>query len=328
LSSGVVPNLFKLAIVQPLIKKPSLDPTVLSNFRPISKLPFLSKILERSVYIQLKAFLDKSDFLKVFQSGFKPLHSTETALLKVFNDILLATDSGDYVILVLLDLTAAFDTIHHSILLSHLEHCVGIRGTALAWFKSYLTQRTFSVRLDEFRSSSASLSCGVPQGSILGPLLFSLYLLPLGSILRKHKIALHCYVDDTQVYVPLKRKDAYSIQTLVMCLEEVKAWMAVNFLNFNENKTEVIVFGPGGTSGSISTSAPVDLGPLAQYGTPVITNLGFRIDEDFRLDGQISTVVKSCFFSAETFGKDKKHSFQRSIYNNNPRFHYNPAGLL
>uniref|UniRef100_A0A3B5PWV6 Reverse transcriptase domain-containing protein n=1 Tax=Xiphophorus maculatus TaxID=8083 RepID=A0A3B5PWV6_XIPMA len=256
LSSGVVPASFKHAVVQPLLKKPGLDQTVLANYRPISKLPFLSKVLEKLVYCQLKQFLDYNGILEVFQSGFKTLHSTESALIRVFNDILLACDSGNHVVLILLDLTAAFDTVDHGILISRLHHVVGIGGTVLKWFRSYLEERTISVKIGDSESSAASMPYGVPQGSILGPLLFSLYLLPLGSVLRKHGISFHCYADDCQIYLPLKQKDVHSIKHLLACLGDIKAWLALNFLNFNENKTEVMVFGPSDSCESSS----VDLG--------------------------------------------------------------------
>ncbi len=285
LCSGVVPMNFKHAVVQPLIKKPGLDPAVLANFRPISKLPFPSKIIEKVVYSQLMAFLEQHNILEIFQSGFKSLHSTESALLRVFNDIFLATDSGDSVILVLLDLTAAFDTVDHEILISRLDQWVGIRGVALEWFRSYLADRTFCVSLGDSVSSSAPLSCGVPQGSVLGPLLFSLYLLPLGSIIRKHGVSFHCYADDSQIYVPLKKNDTDSVTALLKCLDDIKAWMAFNFLNFNNNKTEVMFF--GGTSG---TPLP-DLGSLTQYMKPSITNLGVKMDPDLKLD------MKSCYIN-------------------------------
>lgn len=204
LINGIVPDGFKHAVVQPLIKKPGLDISVLSNLRSISKLSFISKILEKVVFTQLNVFLEEQKIFEVFQSGFKTNHSTETALLKVFNDILLVTDSGHRVILVLLDLTAAFDTVDHDILLSRLKDCVGIQGSALEWFRSYLTGRSFSVRVGSAESSAAPLNCGVAQGSILAPLLFSLYLLPLGAILRKHGVSFHFYADDSQIYVPLK----------------------------------------------------------------------------------------------------------------------------
>uniref|UniRef100_A0A3B3QY49 Reverse transcriptase domain-containing protein n=1 Tax=Paramormyrops kingsleyae TaxID=1676925 RepID=A0A3B3QY49_9TELE len=313
LASGVVPRKFKHAVVQPLIKKPNLDTSILSNYRPISKLPFLSKVLEKLVLQQLQFFLDIHGILEPFQSGFKALHSTESALLKVFNDLLLATDSGDSAILILLDLTAAFDTIDHDILISRLEHYVGIRGTALEWFRSYLTDRSLSVCLNGSVSTSAPLPCGVPQGSILGPILFSLYMLPLGSILKKYNISFHCYADDTQIYMPLIRNDSHSFKRLLDCLEDIKAWMAFNFLNFNENKTEVLVFRP-----SAACDAYVDLGPLEPYVKDTAKNLGIILDSNFKMEKQINTVVKSCFFQLRLLSKVKPFlsfkNFERVIH--------------
>ena len=101
-------------MVRPLLKKPNLDPTVLSNFRPVSHLPFLSKVLEKVVFIQLQAFLQQNSVFEKFQSGFRSCHSTESALLRVHNDIALSVDAGNPTVLVLLDLTAAFDTVTHS----------------------------------------------------------------------------------------------------------------------------------------------------------------------------------------------------------------------
>uniref|UniRef100_A0A669CPU2 Reverse transcriptase domain-containing protein n=1 Tax=Oreochromis niloticus TaxID=8128 RepID=A0A669CPU2_ORENI len=286
LISGVVPANFKHAVVQPLLKKPALDHTVLASYRPISKLSFMSKILEKIVHCQLMDFLNENGILEVFQSGFKNFHSTESALLKVFNDILLSCDSGNHVVLVLLDLTAAFDTVDHNILLSRLHHLAGIRGTALKWFRSYLCDRTFSVNFLGYESSSATFQSGVPQGSILGPLLFSLYLQPLGTILRRHGISFHCYADDCQIYLPLKQKEAFSIKPLLACLEDIKSWMSLNFLRCNSSKTEVILFGPSGPC----VPSAIDLGPLAEYVKSVVTNLGFKMDSDFKL-GLLSSPV-------------------------------------
>uniref|UniRef100_A0A3B1J046 Reverse transcriptase domain-containing protein n=1 Tax=Astyanax mexicanus TaxID=7994 RepID=A0A3B1J046_ASTMX len=225
--------------------------------------------------------------------------STESALLRVFNDIFVFTDSGDCAVLLLLDLTAAFDTVDHENLISRLEQWVGIGGIALKWFRSFLTDRTFCISLADSKSTSAPFLCGVPQGSILAPLLFSLYLLPLSSILRKHGISFHCYADDCQIYVPLKKKDKCSIEPLLKCLEDIKAWLAGNFLKLNEDKTEVMVF--GGTTGT----QPVDLGSLAQYTKPIITNLGVKMDPDLKLDTQIKAVVKSSFFHLRQLAKIK-----------------------
>ncbi len=131
-----------------------------ASFRP--HLSFITKILEKTVLDQLQTFLADNLIFEVFQSGFRKYHSTETALLKVFNDILLMCDSGNYAVLVLLDLTAAFDTVDHAVLINRLELCAGITGSAL-------------VKMGDLTSSNAVLTCGVPQGSILAPILFSLY---------------------------------------------------------------------------------------------------------------------------------------------------------
>ncbi len=204
LLTGSVPTCLKVATVTPLLKKPSLDTSDLNNFRPISVVPFISRILEKAVFCQLQLFLNKNHISEVFQSGFKPFHSTESALLRVLNDIYTATDAGDSVILVLLDLSAAFDTVDHTLLLSRLQSHVGIKGSVLNWFKSFLSERYFSVRIGNCTSSAAPLISGLPQGSILSPLLFSLYLLPLGPILRKFGVSFHFYADDSQIYLPIK----------------------------------------------------------------------------------------------------------------------------
>ncbi len=131
------------------LKKPQLDPKYIVNYRPISNLPFLSKILEKVVSSQLFYFLDKNGICEDFQSGFRPFHSTETALISVTNDLLLSSDRGCISLLVLLDLSAAFETIDHNILLNRLENFVGFSGSALAWFKSYLSDRHQFVAVNE-----------------------------------------------------------------------------------------------------------------------------------------------------------------------------------
>jgi len=136
LLSGTFPKSLKTAVVKPLLKKSSLDNTILSNYRPISNLPFIGKIIEKVVFNQLNKFLSLNGHLDNFQSGFRPHHSTETALIKIINDIRLNTDIGKLSVLVLLDLSAAFDTVDHNILLDRLENWVGLSGMVLKWFRS------------------------------------------------------------------------------------------------------------------------------------------------------------------------------------------------
>ncbi|GFS07905.1 reverse transcriptase-like protein [Elysia marginata] len=198
LESGSVPCCFKEAIVRPLLKKNDLDENLLKNYRPVSNLPFLSKVLEKVVLIQIESHLNKNRLKEIYQSAYKKKHSTETALLKVHSDLLEATDSGQVSILALLDLSAAFNTLDHQILLRRLEVSFGFKNNALKWVASYLENRTQTVSAGGYHSKKSFLRYGVPQGSVLGPILFSLYSQPISNVLSKHGFRYHLYADDTQ----------------------------------------------------------------------------------------------------------------------------------
>ena len=295
------PSSFKHALVQPLLKKPGLDPHLPCSYRPISKLSFISKLLEKIISTQLIDHLQHNNLFETFQSGFRALHSTETALVKVTNDLLMTLDNGDSSILVLLDLSAAFDTVNHSILVKRLESWVGLGGTALQLLHSYLSNRTMSVVVNNSTSSSAHLTCGVPQGSILGPLLFSVYMLPLGHIIRKHNINFHCYADDTQIYLPLKASDPTCLSSLKSCLTDIHSWMSQNFLQLNSDKTDIVLFGPLSSHPTILQS----LGPLAINVTPVARNLGVQFDSKLRFETQVKNVVQTCFMHLRNINRIK-----------------------
>ena len=171
LEQSKCPNFFKQAHVTPILKKSSLDKEIFKNYRPVSNLNFISKILERVVAVQLQTHLDEAGLMTAFQSAYRKHHSTESAHLNI-HDILLNMAKGSVTALTLLDLSAAFDTIDHTILLDRINAYYGISELALGWFKSYLLGRTHSVKVGSTLSHPAALQYEVPQGSVLGPILF------------------------------------------------------------------------------------------------------------------------------------------------------------
>uniref|UniRef100_A0A4W3JFX6 Reverse transcriptase domain-containing protein n=1 Tax=Callorhinchus milii TaxID=7868 RepID=A0A4W3JFX6_CALMI len=244
LSCGSVPIPLKTATITPTLKKPSLDASQLSSYRPISNLPFLSKVLERVVASQLRSFLSTHSLFEHLQSGFRAAHSTETALVKVTNDILTICNQGSLCLLVLLDLSAAFNTVDHTILLHRLSSHLNLQGPVLESFRLYLSHRLHYVSTKGFSSTPRTVSCGVPQGSVLGSLFFTLYMLPLGDIIRRHGVNFHMYADDTQLYLSSSTLNSTTTDVLTaFLLSDIESWMRDNFLQLNVRKTEALLIG-------------------------------------------------------------------------------------
>ena len=307
--STVVPSSMKKAVLCPSLKKVSLDFEIFANFRPVSILKFLSKVMEKVAAARLWDYLCENDLNEIFQSAYKKHHSCETALTRVQNDILTAIDNKQCVALVLLDLSAAFDTVDHKILLHRLQYKFGIKGKAYEWFRSYLTGRTQSVRIDGTDSSVCPLTCGLPQGSVLGPLLFLLYTSPLGDLIRKHDMSFHLYADDDQLYTTFACNDdveLYSvISRLESCLADINNWMTCNKLKLNADKTDFLIFH--------SKFRPMSLLPSITVGNEIIQpkgkarNIGVTFDTTLTMSYHVNDVVKGAFYHLRNIAKIRKY---------------------
>ena len=251
LKDGSFTESFKRALVRPLLKKPSLD-LLETNYRPVSNLSYVSKLVEHVVAVQLVNHIQRHNLMEVHQSAYRAYHSTETALLKVKTNVIRALENQEVVCIILLILSAAFNTIDHNTLLRRLEMRFAVTDTALNWLRSYLTKRTQAVMvgdplLEDSRSAFVLLKSGIPQGSILGPILFTIYTAPIGDICRNNHVEFHLYADDTQLYLSFKPSKPNSkldcITRIENCINEINVWMTKNLLKLNSDKTEFILFG-------------------------------------------------------------------------------------
>ena len=234
--SGVFPAQMKIARVIPLFK--SGDSTLFSNYRPVSVLPLFSKILERLMYKRLLAFINEHNLLYCNQFGFRSNHSPNLALILLMDKISGALERGDYVLGLFLDFSKAFDTVDHDILFSKLS-AYGVNGTSLDWFKSYLFQRKQFVEYNGAKSDMDVIRCGVPQGSILGPLLFLIYINDLADV--SNLLFALMFADDSNMF--LTGKDPEALISL-MNEEMIKMvdWLNLNKLSLNLKKTHFMLF--------------------------------------------------------------------------------------
>lgn len=289
---SVVPTDLKSSVITPVYKKKQLDTNALSSYRPIAQLPLVAKILERHVSAVLRNHMENNNIADLYQSAYRANHSTETAIVKVFNDISLSLGKHKKVVLCLLDLSAAFDTLNHEILIKRLRN-IGIEGGALKWFQSYLSGRTTAVKIGEAISAQRNFTHGVPQGSVLGPMLFNIYCLPLGDVISRHNIQYHMYADDTQLYVefPSNTDPAYH-SALPTCTQDIKQWLSSNFLLLNDNKTEIIEFSVKKSHEPTEYKIGDSLVSTQQHAT----NLGCVLDAELTMEKHASKTCKSAFY--------------------------------
>ena len=306
LQQGVFPNAFKESLVKPLLKKANLD-LVDKNYTPVSNLQFISKLIERVAAEQLVDHVNRNNLMEVNQSAYREFHRTETALVKVREDILKAIDNKEILCLVLLDLSAAFNVIDHHQLLARMESRFGLSGTVLNWIKSYITGRSQKVVIEDLNSNGAEsgstkLDQGVPQGSVLGPICFTWYTCPLGDICRSHGIYAHFYVDDSQMYMTFKPSRSGDKDTVISrleaCIEDIRVWMTHNLLKLNEDKTKFIAFGTRQQLEKVNMIA-IKIRTETVTPTDMICNLGYFMDKHLKNIQHINKITSTAYLQLQ-----------------------------
>ena len=304
LEKGIFPTIYKEALLNPKLKAPSLDNDIYKNYRPLSNICFLSKALERCVLTQLVDHLEYNNLFGDFQSAYRKFHSCETAITKITNDILLSLDNKECSFLLFLDLSAAFDTVDHNILLSTLNEKYGIGGIVLQWFQSYLSGRSYKVKIGKHFSKGICLLFGVPQGSILGPILFILYISDIERIAKCYGFRVHVYADDTQLYISFVPLDIMStVSNIEHCLREIKHWMTNNFLKLNEDKTKFLLISSNNDLHNIYTDLCISFSGNIIFPSMDAINLGVTLDSTMSMEVYINSIVSKGYSHLNNFWK-------------------------
>jgi hypothetical protein len=302
-----MPAHLKHAHVKPLLKKPGLE-VEMKNFRPVSNLSFLGKIIESAVINQYTNHLCQNQLNDNKQSAYKKYHSTETLLLKIQDDIISSISRGEVTMLVLLDLSAAFDTIDHNILIHRLQSRYGVDGTALEWFKSYVSDRSQLVTINDTLSDMLPLKFGVPQGSKLGPILFNSYIAPVSEMADKNKVNDEKYADDQQLILSFKptfTDQEEARQRIEKCISDIRKFLHQNMLCNNSEKTELLIIGSSHQLRKLHVSS-INVDNVEIRSTDNVRNLGVIFDNTLSMSKQVNKMCRNAYFNLRNIAQVRK----------------------
>jgi len=269
----------------------------MANYRPIANLSTISKILEKLALRRLRRHVISTGNFSEFQSAYRAGHSTETALLKVTNDVVTFTSDWLTTILLSLDISAAFDTINLRTLLERISQDFSIHGTTFNWLRSFVSDRKQYVAVGAEQSSSVNCTSGVPQGSVLGPLLFAMYISPVSNVIAAHSLRYHRYADDTQLYMAVRLSDDDdTFKPVSECVEDVSRWFLENGLLLNPEKMEAVLFGTKVQREKITTSSGIDVAGAVVPFSDNVKLLGVRLDSALTMDRHVTEVLRSCSY--------------------------------
>ena len=311
LRQSIMPTSLKHAVVTPLLKKSSLDKENLKNYRPVSNLPYLGKCIEKAAIKQMDDHLSENNLHEPLQSAYKTYHSTETALVKVTNDvnILLALDKRQCAYLVLLDLSAAFDTTDHQVFLTQLQRDYGMSGGIVEWMETYHTGRRQCVQINGISSDEVALQYGFPQGSCIpvGPFGFKFYTKSFTQIAKHHGIEIHLYADDTQLYIAFPPEDSeQAMEKLELCIEDIRRWMGQHYLKLNDTKTEFMMFGIPQDLEKV-TAWTVTVGDTEILPSPTARNIGAFLDVEMNMRCHLNNTLRACYYQLHSLAQICRH---------------------
>ncbi len=293
LHTGSFPTSWKQAYVSPIPKKLSTLNHELSSFRPISHLPALSKMMEKLVSLQLLKYISDYQLLPMQQSAYRKHFSCETAVLKVVSDMLKSLDDGKVGVLALLDLSSAFDCVDHSILSLRLQKSYGVEDICLKWFQSFLSNREMAVSHFSVTAFEPVVT-GVPQGSVLGPIIFSLYISDIVSLVQSHSLDVHLFADDIIIYGSSSSNSMSSLSIKVSrCLDDVSNWLRRNGLLLNSDKTKVMWYSSPRRRLPPFPLVTLDNAPV--LAVDKVKYLGVVLDSHLSFRDNVSLTARSCF---------------------------------
>lgn len=305
LAAGSLDGL-KESIITPILKKRNLDINKLNNYRPIANIEFLSKLTEKVVLSRLNEHMVTNNLHTPQQFGYKKGHSTEHVILEIVDEVLIGFEKGTATLVTLLDLSAAFDTVDLEKLMHILENHIHTKGTALAWFRSFLFGRHQRVKVGSTTSDLLATKYGVPQGSVLGPVLFNIYIRDLPSFISSFGFDTSSYADDTNTRLKFSLQFQYHNikQRLPQLLKDLESWMDEHFLKLNPDKTEIILFTPDSSKKLIGLMHPYT-GHIRFKNS--VNLLGVNLDDTLTLEPHVNNVISSSYYHLREIGKLRRY---------------------